>query len=247
MKRFFLFLVILAVGQVEGASWIDNNTFFLGSGAWYRFYPGYNLTGEWGYVQDNLLWMNGDHVFNVSPTSSRCNVTLINWSYNYTLLNISCPSTVNVSVWVGNFTVNMSLWVDGASTSNLSPSASGYVNFSHTNFSTTTHSFLLVSNETTTTTTTTTTSTTTTLGGGSTPTSSSSSTTIPFGVESEEYTVFTYLAGFIPAVDLTVLVPSPLSLFIALVLLLLLVYVYYRKRKAMYQKLKRLETRLKYG
>lgn len=120
------------VSIATAESWIDNDTIFIGSRTWYRFNENYNITGKLLYIDDNYFNINTTYIFNITPSSEKCNSTLITLNSSRVEWNLACGTGVD-SVYhtIGNFSGRRNLLINYTYNVTLNPS-DGQVVFNYT-------------------------------------------------------------------------------------------------------------------
>lgn len=132
MKKIIIILALMVMVSVASAeAWVDNDTYFLGSKIWYRFYENYNITGKLIYIDDNFFNINKTYIFNITPDSERCNATLITLNVSQVEWNLTCGAGVS-SVYhvMGSFPTNRFLYIKDIFNVTLIPIGE-YVSFNY--------------------------------------------------------------------------------------------------------------------
>jgi len=148
-KILFLGLILLSFSLVSADTIPKEWNFYINNKTIkFNFNEDYNFTGIIYANQDNLN-INNNYIFNLTAEEGKCNVSLITLNPNSTKWNTSCPNTTDwVYHKIGNFSQNMTLYIDDVENQTLTPT-DNFITFNYTGgFST--HTFELNSNVSTT-------------------------------------------------------------------------------------------------
>jgi len=127
-----IILIMTMIGMTAAESWIDDETVIMGPDTWYDFDSGRDITGDLLYIDNNYLSLGGSHTFNITPSSEKCNASIILTNDTHTEWNVTCGAGVtSVNQQVGKFTTQQYLYINDTLNSTLNI-ISGHITFNYT-------------------------------------------------------------------------------------------------------------------